>query len=320
MVVKVAVLDDWLGIAESIADWSPLAGRAEVTVFTDPIAQERAADVLADFDVLVPMRERMQLGRALLEALPRLKFISQPGYSRPHIDTVCCAERGITISGAGVYTPYATAELALGLMLAAQRQILQGDRAMRAGGFQNGLVAGQLLAGKTLGIVGLGNLGGQLAKYATALDMTLIAWSTNLDARRAEECGARLVGKGALFAQADIISLHLKYAPRNHHIVGKSEIDAMKPGGLLVNTARSGLVDSAALLTALNERRIRAAIDVFDNEPLETDHPLRTAPGTLLSPHMGFSVEASMHNFYAHSIENIVTWLDGDAIRVLPPD
>lgn len=317
MIAKVAVIDDWLGIAARCAQWDRLAGKADVSFFKRPIRATDAPRTLRDFDVIVPMRERMTFPKELLQQLPKLKLLALTGYFAPFVDTAYCAERDIMLCGSGIYTPYATAELTFGLMLSAIRDLPAADRAIRAGDFQDGLHLGGVLAGKTLGIVGLGNIGKQIAKYAQAFEMSVIAWSPNLTREIAEPLSVRAVTKEELFREADIVTLHMKYSPRSHHIIGAAEINAMKRGALLVNTARSGLVNTAAMIDALRAGRINAALDVFDDEPLPEQAELLQLPGTVLSPHLGFSTDETFRNFYEQCLENIEAFLAGNPIRVL---
>jgi phosphoglycerate dehydrogenase-like enzyme len=230
------------------------------------------------------------------------------------------ADRGIPVCNtAGADTGGSTAELAVGLMLAGLRHMAVGDRTIRAGGFQGGVPTGRAAEGLTLGVIGLGRIGARVARVARAMDMRVLAWSQNLtvEAAAAAAAGAERVEKGALLAASDVISLHLVLSPRSRGIVGAAEIAQMKPGALLVNTSRGPLVDEPALIAALLVGRISAALDVFAEEPLPPGHPLRTAPHTVLTPHLGYVVQQIMPTFYRHSIENILAFLDGRPIRVI---
>ena len=202
-------------------------------------------------------------------------------------------------------------------MLAASRHLVVGDTEMRAGRFQQNVPPGMEVAGKTLGLIGLGNIGARVARYAQALEMKVIAWSQNLTEARAAEVGATRVEKAALLAQSDVISIHLVLSDRTRHIVAGPDIALMKPGALLINTSRGPHVDTAALVSALNAGRIRAAIDVYDSEPLPADHPLRATPNSLLSPHLGYVTSDNMPALYRASVENLVAWLSGKPIRVI---
>ncbi len=320
---KVAVLDDWQGVARGSADWSPLHARADVVFFAEAFASEgEAARLLADFDIVLSMRERTPLPASLIRRLPKLRMLGITGARNASLDVACCSARGIVVchtasDGRG---ESATAELALGLLIAAARGIPDGDAAIRAGGFQAGVPVGITLAGKTLGVIGLGRLGTYMARYGQALGMTVLAWSTNLTPEAAARAGAEYVGKADLLARSDAVSLHLVLSPRSRGIIGAADLGLMKPGAILVNTSRGPLVDEAALIEAVRNGRIVAALDVFDREPLPADHPLRTAPNTVLMPHLGYGVAETWAQFYPQSIANALAFLDGAPVRVLNPE
>jgi phosphoglycerate dehydrogenase-like enzyme len=234
------------------------------------------------------------------------------------LDLAALKRRGITICYAdGADAGEATSELALGLMIAAARAIPAGDAAIRAGGFQGGVPAGLQLAGKTLGIIGLGRLGARLARSALALDMKVLAWSQNLTAETADAAGARLVTKSQLLAESDVVSLHLVLSARTRGIVGAADLAAMRDGAILINTARGPLVDEAALIECLRTGRIIAALDVYDREPLPADHPLRGLSNAILTPHLGYGTIETFRSFYRQSVENVLAYLDGAPIRLL---
>jgi phosphoglycerate dehydrogenase-like enzyme len=240
------------------------------------------------------------------------------GPSNPTVDVEACTRQGVTVCN----TPrsdalYATAELALGLMIAAARAIPAADKAMRAVGFQFGLPVGIGLAGKTLGIVGLGRLGARLVRSALALDMRVIAWSPNLTAAKAQEAGAALVGKSDLMSDADVISVHMVLSPDTRGLVGAEDIARMKRGAILINTSRGPLIDEAALVAAVQAGKIIAALDVYDREPLPKNHPLRASDHTVLTPHLGYGVEETWRQFYPQSVENAEAFLAGKPIRVV---
>jgi len=316
MTLKVAILDDYQNVALSLADWSQLGLAAEVTVFNENLATEdEAAKALARFDVICMMRERMALPAPLIDRLPDLKLIIFTGARIRVIDTDHAAAKGITVCH--TYpgdSKFATPEMAWGLILACARHIPQEHARVRAGLWQQTI--GTMLGGKTIGIVGLGKLGGRMAKVARAFEMNVIAWSQNLTDERAAECGAQRVDKDTLFKQSDVVSLHLVLSERSRHIVGTSEIAQMKSGAILVNTSRGPLIDEAALLEALNKGHIRAGLDVFDIEPLPQDHPLRAAPNCVLSPHLGYVTEEAYAFFHRDMVENIIAWQKGEPIRV----
>jgi phosphoglycerate dehydrogenase-like enzyme len=320
---RIAVIDDWQNVAAKATDWSALEARAEITFFQRNFPagrEEEAAQQLGDFDVILPMRERSSFSAAMLARLPRLKMLSLTGHKAPHVDFAACTARGIVVSQCGSKTPAYAAELTLALMLAAARRLTVGDANMRAGKFQDGVGLGIVLRGRTLGIIGLGRIGGEMAGFGRALGMRVLAWSQNLTEAKAQAAGARLVDKDTLLAESDVVSLHLVLSERSRAVIGEAELTRMKPGAILVNTARGPLIDTPALLKALNANRISAALDVYDEEPLPADHPLRRAPNTVLTPHLGFSTEEIFGEFYSGAIENILAYLDGRPANVANPE
>lgn len=316
---KVAVLDDWQGVARASADWSPLFARAEVVFFEEAFANEDAAAAkLADFEIVLSMRERMPLPSSLINRLPKLRMLGITGAHNATLDISACTAQGILVCntiGKGA-SGSATAELALGLLIAAARAIPAADDGMRAGRFQSGLPVGISLAGKTIGVIGLGRLGSHMARYCQALSMNVLAWSSNLTAERARTAGATLVSKQELLSRSDAVSLHLVLSPRSRGVIGAAEIAQMKLGAILINTSRGPLVEEAALLEGVRAGRIIAALDVYDREPLPADHPLRSAPNTVLTPHLGYGVKETWAEFYGQSLENSLAFLDGKPIRV----
>lgn len=317
--MRIAVIDDWQGVARDSADWSALEACAPVTVFQDAFANEdEAAQALAGFDIVMAMRERTAFPASLIARLPQLRMLSITGPRTRSVDVAACAARGIFVSRTGAGEDgAATAELALALMLAATRRVAQADAAIRAGGFQGGVPPGFVLAGRTLGLLGLGRLGTRMAGYGAALGMRVIAWSPNLTAERAAAAGASLVAKDALFAEAQVVSVHLVSSAATAGLVGGRELSLMRKGTILVNTSRGPIVQEAALLAALAEGRIIAALDVYDQEPLPPAHPLRYAPNTVLTPHLGYCVEENYGVFHREAIENVLAFLDGAPIRPL---
>lgn len=316
---KVAVLDDWQQAARTSADWTCLVQRADVQFFDAPFAGEDcAADQLARFDIILALRERTPFPSSLVARLPNLRMFGLTGSRAGMIDLAGMIARGITVcytgGGPGVSS---TAELTLGLMLAASRNIPASETAVREGRFQRGTPVGRVLDGKTLGLVGLGRIGARMAAYGHALGMTVLAWSQNLTADAARAAGATRVEKEDVFARADVVSLHLALSDRTRGIIGRPELDAMKRGAILVNTARAPLVEEAALMEAVSSRRIIAALDVFYREPLLKDHPLVQAPNVVLTPHIGYCVDEVYREFYGEGIENALAFLDGKPIRVL---
>ena len=320
---RIAILDDWQGIARESADWSALAGRAELVFFGNAFEDEdAAAAALAGFDIVLSMRERTPLPGSLFDRLPRLRMLGITGAVNPSLDVEACTARKIVVcntqsSGRG---GFATAELALGLLLSAARAIPAADADMRAGGFQHGLPVGIGLAGRTLGLVGLGRLGARMARYGQALDMEVLAWSPNLTDETAAAAGARRVPLEALLERSDAVSLHLVLSERSRGTLGVAELARMKPGAILINTSRGPLVDEAALIEAVQAGRIVAALDVFDREPLPAEHPLRRAGNTVLAPHLGYGVAETWADFYPQSVENALAFLDGAPVRVVNPE
>jgi phosphoglycerate dehydrogenase-like enzyme len=323
--VKVAVLDDWQGVACGSADWSKLQARAEVVFFAEAFADEDdAAKQLADFEIVLSMRERTPLPGSLINRLPKLQMLGMTGARNASLDTPACTARGVvvcnTLAGPSSTNDSATAELALGLMIAAARGLTVGDANIRAGKFQMGVPIGIGLAGKTLGVIGLGRLGSYMARYGNALNMKVIGWSQNLTAEKAEAAGATPVSKQELLSRADVVSIHLVLSPRSRGLIGAADLALMKKGAILVNTSRGPIVDEAALLAAVQAGRIIAALDVFDREPLPPDHPLRRAPNTVMTPHLGYCVQETWEQFYPQSIENALAFLDGKPVRVVNPE
>jgi phosphoglycerate dehydrogenase-like enzyme len=319
---RVAVLDDRQGVARAAADWAPLQARAEVVFFTEAFVDAAdAAAKLADFEIVLTMRGRTPLPAALIDRLPKLRMLGITGARNLSLDTDACTARGIPVCNTqgGGMSDSATAELALGLLISAARGLAVGDAVIRAGGFQMGVPVGIGLAGKTLGILGLGRLGSYMASYGNALRMNVIAWSPNLTAEKATAAGAELVSKNQLMATADAISIHMVLSDRSRGLVGAGDIARMKPGAILVNTSRGPIVDEAALLQALDARKIIAALDVFDREPLPVSHPLRSAPNTVLSPHLGYCVQQTWDTFYPQMVENALAFLNGSPVRVINP-
>jgi phosphoglycerate dehydrogenase-like enzyme len=314
--VAVAVLDDWQDVALSVADWSPLAGRADVVRYTDHLPDVDAlVDRLADAAVVVAMRERTPFPADLLARLPRLRLLVTTGMANAAIDLAAAARQGIVVSGTAGGSG-AAAELAWALVLAVARDVVADDRAVRAGRWQEHL--GIELAGSTLGLLGLGRIGAVMARYARAFDMHVLAWSRHLTAERAAEHGARLVDRDELFRASDVVSVHLRLSDRTRGLVGARELELLGPAGRLVNTSRGPIVEEAALLAALHAGTIAgAALDVFDVEPLPADHPLRSAPRTVLTPHVGYVSRQSYAAMYGQCVEDVLGWLDGAPLRVL---
>jgi phosphoglycerate dehydrogenase-like enzyme len=317
--VRVAILDDYQQVALTSADFGPLAGRAEIVTFTGHLAAEDdVARRLADVDVVVAMRERTPFPASLLDRLPALRLLITAGMANASIDLAAASRNDVVVSGTGG-SRASTAELIWALLMATVRRIPAEDAAVRAGGWQTTI--GPELAGSTLGILGLGNLGQATARFARVFDMRLLAWSPNLTADVAAEHGAELAGgKRELFERSDIVTIHLKLSDRSRGLVGADELRALGPRGYLVNTSRGPIVAEPALVAALRDGTIAGAgLDVFDVEPLPADHPLRTLPNTVITPHIGYVTEQSYARIYADAVEDVLAWLDGTPVRVLNP-
>ncbi len=319
---KIAELDDWQGVARKSADWSQLESRAQVVFFQEPCAsQDDLAGALSDCDALLIMRERTGFPAVLIERLGKLRMIALTGARSWSIDMAACKARGIVVCNTGSkHSTAATAELALALVLAAARRIPDADRSMRGGKFQSDVPLGSMLEGRTLGVIGLGKIGSRMARYGHALGMQVLAWSQNMTHEKAQAAGARWVDKATLLAESDAISLHVVLSERTRGILGAEDLARMKPGAILVNTSRGPLVDEAALIAAVEAGRIVAALDVYGEEPLPAGHPLRSAPNTVLTPHLGYCTSEIYEEFYRESIENILAYLDGKPIRVINPE
>ncbi len=320
--IRVAVLDDYQGVAAGLADWTNLGPEVAVEFFREPVPRAEAAARLAPYAVLCLMRERMPLDAALIAALPALRLVVFTGGRNPSVDSAALHARGITVcntrNGEG---GIATAELTVALMLACARNLKREFATMANGGWQETLgeelTLGEGLEGRSLGLLGLGRIGARVAAVAKALGMRVTAWSPNLTPERAEAGGAALVTREALFAESDVVSLHMVLAPSTRGIVGEAEIARMRQGAILINTSRGPLVDEAALVTALREGRIRAGLDVFDREPLPADHPLRQLPNAVLTPHLGYVTQGTFRMFYEDTVEAIAAWRQGAPVRVV---
>jgi phosphoglycerate dehydrogenase-like enzyme len=312
--MRVAILDDYQGVALSMADWQSLRPRVEVQAFRDHL-DDRDALVrrLQSCECVVAMRERTPFPRALLERLPDLKLLITAGRYNKSIDVEAATALRVQVCGTDML-PYPTAELTWGLILGLVRQIPREERATRAGQWQTTLGVG--LKGKVLGVIGLGKLGTQVATVGKALGMEIIAWSQNLTAERAAAAGATLVDKATLFAHADVITVHLQLSDRTRGLIGGNDFAGMKPAAYFVNTSRGPIADERALADALAQRRIAgAAIDVFDTEPLPADHPFRRLDNVVVTPHLGYVTEENYRLIYPQAVENIRAFLDGRVLR-----
>ena len=318
--LKVAVLDDYQGVALGFADWSRVEAACSVTVFDRNLATvDEAAEALADFDVICLMRERMPVPAVLIERLPRLKLIVVTGAHNRTLDLAAAVARGIVVSHTrNADTQFATAELAWGLILAAARHIASEAETLRRGGWQR--TVGITLHGRTLGVLGLGRIGSVVARFGQAFGMPVIAWSPNLTAEKAQAAGARLVSKAELFAQSDVLTLHMVLSERSRGLVGAADLALLKPDAIVVNTSRGPLIDEGALVEALRARRIgMAALDCFDQEPLAPDHPLRGLDSVVATPHLGYVTRETYAVFFADTVDNIEAYLAGAPVRRLAP-
>jgi phosphoglycerate dehydrogenase-like enzyme len=317
--LRVALLDDYQGVALEAAGWSSLPSGTVVETFRDHLTDEEAlARRLAPFDVVMALRERTPFPRSLLERLPQLKLIATAGMRNAAIDLAAATELGILVCGTGGGSR-STMELTWALILALLRHVPREDQALHAGRWQE--TVGVDLDGKVLGIVGLGNIGGQVAEVARAFHMEIVAWSQNLTEERAAANGARLVTKDQLLRQSDIVTIHLQLSPRTRGLLGRDDLAQMQPHAYLVNTSRGPIVDEAALVDALRTGAIAGAgLDVFDVEPLPDTHPLRDLPNVVLTPHLGYVTAETYRRFYGQTLENIQSFLAGTPERVINPD
>jgi phosphoglycerate dehydrogenase-like enzyme len=306
---QIAVLDDYQNAALESADWSVLRDRADITVFQDHLAdQDAVIERLLPFDVVCVMRERTPLPRKVIERLPNLKLIASTGSVNASIDVAVAGDRGIAVVHTG-YRSDPTVEFTWALILACARHIVTESNSVRSGGWQQTM--GVDLRGKTLGVLGLGNVGSEVARIGSAFGMKLIAWSQNMTAETAEATGAILVSKDQLFERADILTIHLVLSSRTRGLVGAEELEKMKPTAWLINASRGPIVVEQALITALQNKRLAgAAIDVFDIEPLPPAHPFRTLDNVLATPHIGYVSQDLYTTFYEDTVSNIRKWLD----------
>jgi phosphoglycerate dehydrogenase-like enzyme len=314
--LRIAVLDDYQAIALKMADWSSLPSAVEVSVYSDHVSNDDTLiERLSDVEIIICMRERTPFPRSLLESLPNLKLLITTGMANASIDMDAAAALGIVVSGTSG-SGDTTGELTWGLILALARSIPQEDKLIRLGQWQTSLGSG--LRGKTLGLLGLGRIGSQVAGYGNVFGMSVIAWSENLTRERATENGADLVSKAALLKNSDVVSIHLRLSERTRGLLGQQDLDLMKPTAYLVNTSRGPIVDEDALIKTLRQRKLAgAALDVFDEEPLRPDHPLLSLDNTVLTPHLGYVTKESYAIMYTQALEDVLAFLTGEPIRVL---
>lgn len=318
MAVQIAVIDDWQGVAQDVVDWAPLDSVGQVTFLHDyPADQDTLVSRLQGFDVICVMRERTRFDEALLRRLPNLKLLLTGGMRNAALDLKAAAALGIQVCGTDSYK-HAAPELTWALIMALTRNLVPEANALRAGLWQQGL--GGDLHGKTLAILGLGSIGTRVAQFGQVFGMRVIAWSENLTVERAAAAGVTYVDKQALFKQADILSIHLVLSDRTRGLVDAPALGWMKPGALLINTARGPIVDEAALIDALEHKRLAgAALDVFAEEPLPAAHPFRTLDNVLATPHVGYVSRQNYQQFYGQMIEDLLAWAAGRPIRLLTP-
>lgn len=316
---RLAVLDDWQQVALASADWSPLDGRVAIDVHSDHLTDPDAlAERLGPHEVIVAMRERTPFPATLLERLPNLRLLVTTGTRNASIDVAAAAAQGVPVCGTGMRTS-GTPELTWGLLLALHRHLETEVGNVRRGGWQT--TVGTELTGRTLGVLGLGRLGTVVAGYARAFGMPVLAWSPHLTPERAAEHGAACAEDlDDLFRRSDAVTVHMPLSDRSRGLVGADQLTLLGPSGRLVNTSRGPIVDEHALVDALRSGRIAgAAVDVYGTEPLPADHPLRTLPNALVTPHVGYVTEQTYARFYTDAVEDVARWLDGDPVRVIEP-
>jgi len=306
---KIAVLDDYQNAAIESADWSVLRHRADIAVFRDHLADREAViKRLLPFDVICVMRERSPLPRNIIERLPNLKLIASTGAGNTSIDLAAASDHGIAVVHTG-YRSDPAIEFTWALILASMRHIVTENNSVRSGGWQQ--TVGAELRAKTLGVLGLGRIGSEVARIGRAFGMNLIAWSQNMTPKAAEVAGATLVSKNELVDQADILTIHVVLSSRTRGLIGAAELARMKPTARLINTSRGPIVDEQALISVLKNKQIAgAAIDVFDIEPLPPDHPFRTLDNILATPHIAYVSQGLYKTFYVDTVSNIRKWLD----------
>jgi D-3-phosphoglycerate dehydrogenase len=317
MALRCAILDDYQNVALTMADWSKVKADVEIKVFNEHLGSgDKVVEALKGFAIICAMRERTAFPRAVIEALPELKLLITTGMRNASIDLDAAKARSIVVCGTPSFGN-ATAAIATGLMLDLARHISYEQTRLKAG-LPWQTTIGLDLEGMTLALLGLGRLGTRMAEIGRAFRMNTIAWSENLTAERCAEAGVEPVSRDDLFRRADFLSIHLQLSPRTRGLVGARELGLMKRSAYLINTSRGPIVDEAALIAALREKRIAAAgLDVFDIEPLPVDHPLRALDNVVLTPHLGYVVEQNYRAFFGGTVDAIRGFLDGKPERVL---
>jgi phosphoglycerate dehydrogenase-like enzyme len=317
MPLRCAILDDYQNVALASADWSKVRGEIDTKVFDEHLGSaDQVIAALRDFPIVCAMRERTAFPRAVLEALPELKLLITTGMRNASIDLEAAKARGVVVCG----TPAvgnSTAAIATGLMLELARRIGYENIRLKSGTLWQSTI-GLDLEGLTLALLGLGKLGSRMAEIGRAFEMRVIAWSQNLTREKCQEAGVEYVGADELFQRADFLSIHLQLSPRTRGLIGARQIALMKADSYLINTARGPIVDEAALLAALRDKRIAGAgLDVFDVEPLPLDHPLRKLDNVVLTPHLGYVTAQNYRAFFGGMVDDIRAFLDGKPVRVL---
>ena len=315
MTLRCAILDDYQNVALKMADWSPLKGKADITVFNDHLGEPaNVIKALADFDIICAMRERTLFRRETVEALPKLKLLLTSGARNAAFDMDALKEKGVVVCGTGGFgNP--TAGIAIGLMLELTRKIGFENARMKAGEKWQ-ITLGQDVEGKTMGIVGLGKLGSRVATIAKALGMTVNAWSQNLTKEQCDAAGVGYLSKEELMATSDVISIHVILSARSRGLITREDLARMKPTSYLINTARGPIVDEDALLEVLRAKRIAGAgLDTFSVEPLPVDSPFRKLDNAILTPHLGYATEQGYRRYYGDMVEEILAWMDGKPVR-----
>lgn len=318
MKLRCAILDDYQNVALSMADWSSLQDKVDVQVFHEHFFDENAlVDAIEDAQIIVAMRERTPFQASLFERLPNLKLLVTTGMRNASIDIASATSHGVMVCGTEG-SSYATGELTWALILGLAKGVMKENQMMRTSGPWQSTVASDLY-GSTLGVLGLGRIGSQVARIGLAFGMNVVAWSENLTANRAESVGVKLApSKEELLAHSDFVSIHLVLSDRTRGLIGERELRTMKSSAYLINTSRSGIVDTAALQTALeNEWIAGAGLDVFDVEPLALDDPFRWLPNVLATPHIGYVSQATYRTWFPQVVEDIEGFLQGNPVRRL---